>query len=423
MSGKKKRILWLSDSPTARTGFGVVAKNLIDNICSIMGDDIEIDVVGINLQAEKPIKYNKQTTLYDGERDGDTVDAFCRSFFINVLRHDPQGYDGIFILQDFSVVAAMVGYLKEIKAHRLKENKKNFKSILYVPVDGYVHKQVIPTDIDIFDVVVAYNEYGKEQILMHRPNLKPRLKVISHGCNLKDFFPIPNDEIKAFREDFFGLNADKIIFTNVNRNQPRKDIPSTILSFVEAKNIWDLERKPFLYLHMNRKDPMGHDLDSVFAQTNLVEGEDYMMAPDHFYSIYKEAGKAGCDTAMLNNIYNASDISITTTLGEGWGLSASESMAVRIPVICPYHTSFTEMSGNGTRAHLLKELYPYCSHLDNTIREQVNIYETAEVMLRAAKQMLDGSDKVMLDKAEAFILTLDWKGISKQFVEQFEKTF
>ena len=423
MLGKKLRILWLSDSPTARTGFGVVAKNLIDNICTIMGDRIEIDVVGINLHSEKPIQYNKQTTLYDGERDGDTIDAFCRSFFINILRKDPQGYDGIFILQDFSVVAAMVPYLKEIKADRLRENKKNFKSILYVPVDAYVHKQVLPSDIDLFDTIITYNQYGKEQILRHRPNLKPKLKIIPHGCNQKDFFPISNDEIKAFREEFFGENSGKIIFTNVNRNQPRKDIPSTILSFVEAKKIWNLERKPFLYLHMNRKDPMGHDLDSVFAQTDLVEGEDYMMAPDDFYSIDKEAGKAGCDTAMLNRIYNASDICITTTLGEGYGLSSVESFATRKPFICPYHTSFIDISGNGTRAHLLNELYPYCSHLDNTIREQVNIYETAEVMIRAARQMLDGSDKVMVDKAEAFIRTLDWKGIAKQFVEQFEKTF
>jgi len=253
--------------------------------------------------------------------------------------------------------------------------------------------------------------------------MRSKLKAIPHGCNFKDFFPIPKDEIKAFRDGYFGANADKIIFINVNRNQPRKDIPSTILSFVELKKIWNLERKPFLYLHMNRKDPMGHDLDSVFAQTDLVEGEDYMMAPDHFYSIDKEAGKAGCDTAMLNKIYNASDIFITTTLGEGWSITVTDSMATRVPVICPYHTSFLFISGGGTRAYLLRELYPYCSHLDNTIREQVNIYETAEVMLSAAKQMLDGSDKPMVEKAEAFIRTLDWKGISNKFVELFEKTF
>ena len=417
MGEKKMRILWMSDSPNEHTGFGTVAKNLIDNICAMMGDSIEIVAICQNIQSDVPVKYNEQTTLYDGRYDGDTYDAFCRSFFINILTKDPQGFDGIFILQDFSIVVPMIEHLKWIKSYKLQNNRKNFKSFLYVPVDGYIHKDFLD-GIEFFDVLATYTDYGKEQICRYQPKLRSRIKVIPHGANFKDFYHIPKEEIKAFREEFFGKNAGKIIFTNVNRNQPRKAIPDTIFAFIEAKKIWDLERKPFLYLNMQRNDLMGQDLEKLLLQTDLIEGEDYMIAPKSFYET-----KFGCDVETLNKIYNASDVFITTTLGEGWGLSITEAMSVRLPVICPYHTSLMHLSGGGKRARILTNLYPTAAQPDSYIREMTDKDETAEVMLETAKEVLDGSNKKMLDNAENFVRTLDWKGISKQFVNLFKETF
>ena len=413
----KKRILWLSDSPTTHTGFGVVAKNLIDNICSIMGDDVQIDGICINVDTTELIQYNKQTTICDGTIDGNTHDPFCRSFFLNVLKgatSTVDSYDAVFILQDFAVVSKMIDIMRDIKADKIKKNQKSFKTFLYAPVDGYT-APVFLEKINFFDYLITYTDYGKEEILKLKPELRSKIKVVPHGCNTNDFFKIT--EIGEFRKEFFGKNADKIIYINVNRNQPRKGIIDTIFSFVEAKNNWTLERKPFLYLNMGRNDNMGYDLDQVFAQTDLVEGEDYMLAPDDFYG----KDKWGVETEVLNKIYNASDIFITTTLGEGWGLSVTEAMAVRLPVICPNHTSLTYISGNGTRAYTIDNLYPTCYILDNIVRKQVDIYETADVMIEAAQQVLDGSNKPMLDKAEAFIKSLDWKGIANKFVTYFKE--
>ena len=417
---QKKRILWLSDSPTTNTGFGVVTKNLIDNICSIMGDTIEIDLIAINFNSKVPVVYNKQVTLYDGKTDGDTFDSFCRSFFLNVLKHTDSPYDGIFILQDLAVIVMMIPILKKIKLEFIKTNKKSFKSIAYVPVDGHPHKWTT-VGFDFFDQLITYTDWGKSQIVESAPELLKLIKVVPHGCNFKDFFNIPKDEIKSFREDFFGVNSDKFIFVNVNRNQPRKGIVDTILSFEEAKNNWDIkDKKPFLYLNMGRKDPMGHDLDLVMAQTSLVEGEDYMLAPDTFFG----ENKWGVETDVLNKIYNSCDVFITTTLGEGWGLSVSEAMAVRLPVICPYHTSLVEISGNGTRAYVLKNLYPsFCSPNENILREQVEIGETSEIMIKSAHETLRGSNKKMIDLAQQFVQKLDWRTISKSFVNYFNETY
>ena len=217
----KKRILWLSDSPTCNSGFGVVAKNLIDNICAIMGDAIQIDVIAINLYSDTPIPYNKQTTLFDGKQDGDTYDPYCRSFFMNVLDNTDQPYDAIFILQDFPVVVNMIPILRKIKSGFTKINKPSFKSFLYVPVDGYVHEWTAG-GFTFFDFLATYTEYGKKQIAKAAPQLLKQIKVIPHGCNTKDFYPLPTEEIAQFRKEYFGEGFEnKIIFTNVNRNQPR----------------------------------------------------------------------------------------------------------------------------------------------------------------------------------------------------------
>ncbi|NCY12365.1 MAG: glycosyltransferase, partial [Burkholderiaceae bacterium] len=57
-------------------------------------------------------------------------------------------------------------------------------------------------------------------------------------------------------------------------------------------------------------------------------------------------------------MYNASDLYVTTTLGEGWGLTLTEAMATRTPVICPISTSFIEMTDNGKRVYAVENLIP-----------------------------------------------------------------
>ena len=68
-----------------------------------------------------------------------------------------------------------------------------------------------------------------KEILKFKPELRTKLKVLPHGNNSKEYFPT---EIGDFRKSYFGDNADKFIITNINRNQPRKDITNSIFSFL-----------------------------------------------------------------------------------------------------------------------------------------------------------------------------------------------
>jgi glycosyltransferase involved in cell wall biosynthesis len=138
----------------------------------------------------------------------------------------------------------------------------------------------------------------------------------------------------------------------------------------------------------------------------------------------------GASIEMLNKIYNASDVYLTTTLGEGWGLTLTEAMATKTPVICPNSTSFIEMTDNGKRAYTIDNLIPTSTTFDSTIRQQCDYIEVADMITYIAKGMQgDYEDVNFLENyknriysAYKWMQSLDWKIISKVWVDLFKKT-
>jgi len=417
----KKKILCLFDYK-ATTGFATVSQNIIPRIKRHFGDSIELHICSINYFGD-PIYEKDGTVIFSAIKSAPKKDDFGRFGFLKILK-DSNEYDGIFIIQDLGVIIPIIEILDFIKSEKRKNNQKSFKSIFYFPVDcSLIRKQV--EGLEFFDTLITYTEFGRNEVLKLRPELKGKLKVIPHGTDTKNFYPIELDEIQSFRKKYFGQNADKFIIMNLNRNQPRKDIPNTIFAFIEARKSWKYNRQPFLYLHCNPDDPMGHNLRAVFLQTNLIEGEDYLFPS-------KEEENHGSPLDKLNKIYNSVDLCVTTTLGEGWGLSFTESASTMLPIICPNHTSFTEMSNNGERAFVLDEFTPYVNSIDNILRLQTNYEDVSESILYLADSILGQSDNdihakelldIRTDKAYEWAKKLNWDNVCKQWNEYFKETY
>jgi len=406
---KVKKVLCLFDY-VARTGFGTVSKNIVSEITKHFGSSIQLDIVAINYFGE-PYYESENVFVCPAKTTDVNSDDYGRFFFLKMLKESNE-YDGIFICQDLGVIVPFIEVMQHIKKEKKEQNKKGFKSIFYFPVDCKIIKE-LTRNLDFFDLLVTYTEFGRNEVLRFRPELKPKLKVVPHGNNPKHFYPIDASE---FRKQYFGDNANKFIITNINRNQPRKDIPNTIFGFIEAKEIWDKNLpEPFLYLHCHPKDVMGWDLRGIMLQTDLVEDIDYKLLP-------KEFEAQMCDIETLNKIYNASDCYITTMLGGGWELCFSEAAACKKPIIASYNTSLIEMSDYGKRAWMLECQYPCCNVNDNVIRQQSDIYEIAEKMLEVATAFKK-SDKEYLDKIENaynWVNKLHWKDVCKHWIEYFK---
>ena len=118
---------------------------------------------------------------------------------------------------------------------------------------------------------------------------------------------------------------------NLNRNQPRKRLDLSIHIFAD----WIKQHRvsnAYLLLHCAQKDT-GWDLRRVAA----------------FHGIADRLLLTGCDDIrslqspqQLQRIYCSLDVQISTTLGEGWGLTTMEGMACGIPQIVPDSSALAE---------------------------------------------------------------------------------
>jgi glycosyltransferase involved in cell wall biosynthesis len=420
---KPCKVLCLFDY-NAFTGFATVTKNIKNELKRYFGEDLKLDICAVNYFGE-PYTEDDGTYVISAVKSAPKRDDFGRFGFLKIL-NDSNEYDGIFICQDLGVIVPISGIIRSIKEEKASNKKKLFKSIFYFPVDCPMVDKLVE-GLEVFDTIVTYTEYGRKEILKLRPELFGKIKVLPHGNNHKEFYHIPKEEIADFRKEYFGKNADKFIITNVNRNQPRKDIPTTIFAFMEARKQWKEEgitKEPFLYLHMNPKDPMGWDLRGMFLQTDLVENVDYKL-------LEIDLANKGASVDMLNKIYNASDLYVTTTLGEGWGLTLTEAMATKTPIICPKSTSFIEMTDNGKRAYLLDELLPHCNTIDNVIRLRCDLYELADMIMYVAKGLegkLEGINFMenynnRIENAYKWVNTIHWKDVCKTWIQYFKETY
>lgn len=405
---KSFRMLALWDYNTF-TGFATVSKNLVAHWKTIFGDSMKLDIVAINYFGES---YNEGANIrvISGKVNDVAKDDFGRYVFMRSIAD--VDYDVVFIMQDLGVVVPMIPHIKKILEDKKAANKKQFKSIVYFPVD-FALTPNLAVGLEFFNTLITYTEYGRSHVLRLKPELKGKLKVIPHGHNMNEFYPLRIDKIKEFRKEYFGDNADKFIIGSVNRNQSRKDIPTTIFGFLEY---WDnYNKNSFLYLHMNPKDPMGWHLRTILAQTPLVEGRDFMFPPTEDFN-------KGADVAKMNKIYNSLDVFLSTATGEGWGLTITEAMACEVPVIAPNHTSIAELSDGGKRMFLLETQYPVVAMVDNVVRFQSDIYEIADVIYNLYLQTESSSVEIhtRVNKAYEFVENLDWKGIAAKFAEEIK---
>ena len=132
-----------------------------------------------------------------------------------------------------------------------------------------------------------------------------------------------------------GLYEEGFIVGNVNRNQPRKRLDLTIAYFAEWCREYD-HPDAYLHLHVPPTGDQGWDLGQL-AQYYGIASKLIYAEPE----IYR-----GCSEATLSMIYSAFDIQITTTQGEGFGLTTLEGMACGIPQIIPQWAALPEICGD-----------------------------------------------------------------------------
>jgi len=392
------------------TGFATVNSNIMRELNKT--GKYDIDVIGINYDGGP----------YDTERfpgrvwpaisalrqQGPYGDYFGRQVFLDAITS--RDYDIIFVIQDSFIVESITEQYLQIA--RTKENK--FASIYYYPFDCTPKPNWVMQGVAPWDFPVAYTEYAKNESRKVIGPLAERHDVIYHGTNTKDFFPIMDPSVlKQVRKNIFQDNSERFIITNVNRNQGRKDVARSFMVLRELRDRGYEE--PFLYMHMQETD-FGGSIIQQASSFGLEPGKDWSLPNPQQFSAH-----SGFPIQMLNEIYNASDCYLTTTLGEGWGLSITEAMSVGLPVVGPDNTSLKEILGDNrgwlvpsgdTPTHfIIKES-------DNDrLRPLMNVEKAADAII----EVMEGKHPERAENAYAWASDLTWQKVARQWMEVFDK--
>lgn len=271
------------------------------------------------------------------------------------------GYDQVVMLVD-SLKPSLVFLLYDIPFQppfwtQLRRATWQPPVVMYTPVEA---GPIAPEIIEPLEGVaryVMYNEFGRGVIDASLTDIRarcpdfcfPMLDVIAHGVDRDRFFPLPaetNDQQEAESREAeaarrltarqqLGIDTpetrDAFIVLNANRNMPRKRIDLTMQGFAQFAR--DKPANVKLYLHMATEDSGWNVL--LLAKRYGIFDRLIMTRADNVRPTF--------DDAMMNRLYNACDVGLTTSTGEGWGMVAFEHGATRAAQVMPRHTSLAEL--------------------------------------------------------------------------------
>lgn len=265
-----------------KTGFARV----MESIVARFPEDWEIHSLGINYRGDP---YESRAKIYPAINGGDLYGIGRLRKLLDALRPDR-----IFILQDSWIIKE---YLK------LMTPEEMAITTLYTPVDAGPY---IPEWLEDFDKcanIVAYTEFGKSVLLDANPKLN--VKIIPHGIDTNTFYPASQDEAR----EFLGkMDPNLYVILNNNRNQPRKRIDLALTGFA----LFARDKEDVRYYHHAGIEDSGWnilELGKRLGIANKIILTSKNISPNHAVT-----------DAVMNTIYNAADVGLNTSVGEGWGL-------------------------------------------------------------------------------------------------------
>lgn len=316
--GNKRKFLAIGDQ-VAETGFSRVLTNILLNLNK---EDYEIHALGVNYRGDPhPYSWSIYPALLGGTYGGkpDYMGFNRIEHFAGV------DWDAIFILNDPWVINK---YLELIKKYFTKLPP----IIVYFPIDARDSDPDWFTNYDIVTKIVTYTEFGKQEVLRSRPEL--RVDVIPHGIDLDIYRKLYKDNRHELRESAFTKSPelwDAFIVLNANRNNPRKRFDLTIQGF--ALFAKDKPDNVLLYCHTGLLD-MGFDIVKLVSRYGIG---------NRFIASNSSKVLQSVPEPQLNLIYNMADVGLSTSIAEGWSLTNHEHAVTGAPQVVPAHSSLKEI--------------------------------------------------------------------------------
>jgi glycosyltransferase involved in cell wall biosynthesis len=295
----KKKLLWIGDA-ACPSGFARATHETID----VMRHTFDVTVLGINYRGD-PHTY--PYPIYAAAPGGDAFGLGRLIWMCDVVKPD------VIVLQNDPWNIPQ--YLQHLKAFK---EYADIPVVASIAVDG---RNCRATGLNGLALGIFWTEFGLQEA--RAGGYTGQGVVIPLGVDISSYRPMDKPEARLRR----GLPdelRDRFIVGNVNRNQPRKRWDLTVKYFATWVKKFKIE-DAMLYLHTAPTGDLGVDVTQLCAYYGVLD-RLLLMEPPMFY---------GIDEPDLVNTYNSFDLYITTTQGEGMGLTTMEAMACGIPCILP----------------------------------------------------------------------------------------
>ena len=372
---RKIRLLAYTSSPTVPTGFGMAAREIFTRLYGYgQRHDGEIypkydfQIVGIDFKGDDKNPFPFHICL--------TNDEWGVEKLVQVIKRER--FDVFFIMQDLHVFG-MTGRDRYKRMQSVVDMMNQIRPetpiVTYFPVDrSPVPSVYIERCLRKCDMNFVQSEFGKREIekaIAYYGGDPLLLETVPNGINTEIFRPLPSEDRERIRKEWRW--EGRFVIANINRFQPRKNVPSTLRAaalfgegykICECGNYYSLKldrcdlcmSEKFngihagnpdmvLYLHMNVREPSmgGSELDFL---NNHVASAGFSNDSGRMVLITDSFGKNKLTPEDINTIYNCADVFLTTTFGEGVGLTVLEAMATGTRVIAPKHSAILEYAGN-----------------------------------------------------------------------------
>lgn len=318
------RVLWLGDAGS-HTGFARVTHAIGERLVA-RGHDVE--VLAPNYTGDHwptTLKLFLPTKL-------DRNDYYGRSRITEMLGHEP---DVVIMLGDPWTIIQLLfenGYDRERYLLQYKP------LIGYIPIDG---TNLPPTWGLLSECMkrVAMTKYGQAHM--------PEAALAYHGIDRQIFHPVSKSEplkvssgavitSKKEAKKQFGFDPDGFLVLRVDTNSERKDYPSTWKALVPVmKRHSDIQ----VHFHCVKTGPMAVNLAAVLDRDQ--DTAKRFSFPDMIKPYL------GWPQEDLVGLYNAADLFVSTSHGEGFGLTLAEAAACGVPIVAQNVAAIPEVVGPG----------------------------------------------------------------------------
>jgi len=305
------KILVVSNAPWTHTGYGVQTKGLIEHMLKF---GHEIAVLGFHGLTGNAIEW-RGIPVYPARR---------HKFGQDVVGYYAQHFDA-------DIVITLID-LWVIKSD-MRQRCGNRPWVAWFPLDGQPAVNSVTIErARAADYPVCFSKFA----LGWAERMGLECDYIPLGVDCEIFKP--GDQMAARAR--LGLPLDRFMVTMVAAN---KGYPAR-KSFGEALEAFSRFRasntSAMLYLHTNEQPDGGGILfDELFDALGVPSSARAIVPPGEY--------AVGIPPADLATIYQASDVLLAPSTGEGFGLPIAEAQACGCPVITQRWTAMPELVKNG----------------------------------------------------------------------------